>query len=432
MAALPPVTPEKQRADSRLSQKSTITDELNDTPEFSPKLSPLKRTFSQTSTDPTPQLASAFIHWRLQCIDEQLHFFQTAKEAVIANKKEGQFMTRVTKELKNLESEKIILTSQKRFIIQDLEDATQATTDAYIAELEYAFANASSHGAKPLKQPRLERKPFKQAVATYLDSKKPHTMHDMLFCQVLGQYLPSAGPPGVTCAHIVPFSFENKQLQYMFGAEEAALTRPRNGMFLFEPIEKAFDNGWIAVVPNGSIEQNPTEWKVVVLQDDLLDKVVYEDPYTDKETKWSDLHNRKLAWKNENRPARRYLYMRYALTWLAARRAAYPGWQAKLPSGTMWASPGKPGGYLRNSILRVLASRIGDTTPLPQDMILSGGFDDPDSQSKVQDQVAALTLPILVRDHLDGKLVDQKDDDDEEEEEDEAISAEMLALTPGL
>ena len=57
-------------------------------------------------------------------------------------------------------------------------------------------------------------------------------------------------------------------------------------MFLFDPIEKAFDNGQIAIVPHGSIDQNPTEWKVVVLRNDLLDKVIYQDPYNDEETKW--------------------------------------------------------------------------------------------------------------------------------------------------
>ncbi|KAL8859154.1 MAG: hypothetical protein Q9178_004417 [Gyalolechia marmorata] len=421
-----PVTPEKQRSDSRLSMRSTLTDELIATPEFSPKLSPLKRTFSQTSLNDAPQFASAFIHWRLQCLDEQIKFLTTAEEAVIEAKKEEQFMSRISQELEDLESEKVVLISQKRFLLQDLEDATLATSDAYIAELEYAFANASAYGARSLKQPRTERKPFKVAVATYLDSKKPHTMLDMLFCQVLGKYIPNA-EPGVTCAHIVPFSFDSKQLPYMFGTEEAALTSPRNGMFLFDPIEKAFDNGQIAIVPHGSIDQNPTEWKVVVLQNDLLDKVIYQDPYDDEETKWKDLDGEKLQWKNNNRPARRYLYMRYALTWLAARRAGYVGWQAKVPPGTMWASPGKPGGYLRNSILRVLASKIGDKAPLPQDVILAGGFDEPQSHSVVKDQAGALTLSVLVRDHVEGKLRDEK----EEEEFDEAVAEEMMGLAPG-
>ena len=118
--------------------------------------------------------------------------------------------------------------------------------------------------------------------------------------------------------------------------------------------------------------------------------------------------------------------MRYALTWLAARRAGWVGWQAKVPAGTMWASPGKPGGYLRNSILRILASKIGDTAPLPTDVILAGGFDEPQSQSAVKDQAGALSLSLLVRDHVEGKLRDKK-----EEEVDEAVAEEMMGLAPG-
>ncbi|KAL8917319.1 MAG: hypothetical protein Q9172_005904 [Xanthocarpia lactea] len=277
-------------------------------------------------------------------------------------------MSRISQSLEDLESENVVLISQKRFLLQDLEDTTLATSDAYIAELEYAFASASAYGAQSLKQPRTERKLFKVDVATYLDSKKPHTM--------------------------------------------------------------AFDNGPIAIVPHGSIDQNPTEWKVVVLQNDLLNKVIYQDPYNDEETKWKDLDGKKLQWKNNNRPARRYLYMRYALTWLAARRAGYVGWEAKVPPGTMWASPGKPGGYLRNSILRVLASKIGDKAPLPQDVILAGGFDEPQSHSVVKDQAGALTLSVLVRDHVEGKLRDKKEEE-EEEEFDEAVAEEMMGLAPG-
>ena len=116
-----PVTPEKQRSDSRLSMRSTLTNELIATPEFSPKLSPLKRTFSQTSLDDAPQFASAFIHWRLQCLYEQIKFLTTAEEAVIEAKKEEQFMfthitrTRRTRERKGRSHiPKTVLTSGPR------------------------------------------------------------------------------------------------------------------------------------------------------------------------------------------------------------------------------------------------------------------------------------------------------------------------------
>ena len=90
----------------------------------------------------------------------------------------------------------------------------------------------------------------------------------------------------------------------------------------------------------------------------------------------------------------------------------------------MWATPDKPGGYLRSSVLRVLASKIGDKAPLPEDFIAAGGFDDLDSETKVKDQASAIVLPCLVRDHLEAKKTkaaaeEEEDDDDTDEEEEE-------------
>lgn len=61
----------------------------------------------------------------------------------------------------------------------------------------------------------------------------------------------------------------------MFGVEDAALRSPRNGLFLNKVVEKGFDNGWIAIVPDGSIEATPTEWKIVVLNEDIRANTVY-------------------------------------------------------------------------------------------------------------------------------------------------------------
>lgn len=83
----------------------------------------------------------------------------------------------------------------------------------------------------------------------------------------------------------------------------------------------------------------------------------------------------------------------------------------------MWATEDKPGGYLRSSVLRVLASKIGDRAPLPEDFVIAGGFDDPDSESKVKDQASAIVLPCLVRDHLEAKKTKAAGEEEEEREE---------------
>ncbi|KAL8670168.1 MAG: hypothetical protein Q9168_005282 [Polycauliona sp. 1 TL-2023] len=388
--------------------ESLLVDDFYNTPDFSS---------SALYAQSAPQRADAFITWRLEYLQSQMNSLAVTEAAMNKSEKDALSM---------LEAEFLILVEQRRFILEGLSDAPKAPREAYPEEMKYAFTNTSGHGTT--------REDFKEKVAHYLDSRKPDTMYKSYYCNLLGEHIYTASP-GIKCAHIVPFPFDNcRFFAYIFGTEDAMLRSPRNGLMLFEPIEEAFDKGEIAILPHGSIDQRPTEWKVVVLQIALLDKVCYTNPATGETTTWRAIHNKSLSWRNDNRPARRYLYFRYILAWLAARREGYPDWQAKMPSGTAWTSPDKPSGYLRSSILRVLASKVGDATTLPEDMIIEGGFDDPDSESKVRNQAGSIRIPLLVRDHLNGRMRiaeqedekgekrergDDADDDDEGEDEDE-------------
>ena len=155
----------------------------------------------------------------------------------------------------------------------------------------------------------------------------------------------------VKCAHITPFSFDSKELYYMFGTDDAALQDPRNGLMLNRVIEGAFDNGWIAIVPNGSVDQTPTEWKLVVLKDSIRNDTVYTPLTGGAITRWRDIDGIALRVRNNNRPARRYLYFRYVMAYMNAVIERYTDIEKKLPNGSIWASPDKPDGYLRKSVL---------------------------------------------------------------------------------
>ena len=268
---------------SSLSTRSSLTDELENIPDISRKLSPVSSEISQAK--PAPQSAGAFLRWRLEVLNYEMRYFEVAELAVMEAAGEAdRFLSRVQKELSTLEAEKIILLEQRRFIAEGLEDATKAVvSDAYLEELEHAFANASRNGAAVTRS-----KVFKNKVAVYLNSFKPNSMHKFYHCNVLGQYLASSDESlGIKCAPIVPLSFETTQLAYMFGTEEAALRSPRNGLMLASPIEEAFDNGEIAIVLCGSLDDNPTEWKVIVLHTVLLEKPCWEDPSTGETTMWN-------------------------------------------------------------------------------------------------------------------------------------------------
>lgn len=63
------------------------------------------------------------------------------------------------------------------------------------------------------------------------------------------------------------------------------------------------------------------------------------------------------------------------MTYINAKKEHYLDFETKLPPGRIWATPDKSSSYLRRSLLRALARRIGDVD-LPQDMIEAATFDD--------------------------------------------------------
>ena len=91
----------------------------------------------------------------------------------------------------------------------------------------------------------------------------------------------------------------------------------------------------------------------------------------------------------------------------------------RIPPGRIWASPDKPKGYLRKSVLTVLAKKIGDHE-LPHELIESGTFDDtdPSTSSQVRDEVTAIKTEIAYREHEDRAKRGEKEDEDETEDED--------------
>ena len=338
-------------------------------------------------------------------------------------------MAVITKEEKELRSERVMLLSQRKGFEGDLHDVNRDTTElaaAYAAELSNSLEVASNMKkiVKRPKAPRLERKEFADIVHKYLGT----TASDgYKYCNVLGKWMPR----DMKCAHIIPFSWNIKELGHMFGSDEPPLTSRRNGLSLNSKIEEAFDNCCVTIVPLDTVASTPTEWKLIVLNPEIQDNVFKTEssppdatvPYK-KSWKWKDIDGRKLTFLNDNRPARRFLYMRYILAWLHAEHNKWAGYKDKVPPGEVWASPNKPDGYLRKSILLDLAKMTGDR--LPQDLMRAGAFEDPDTSSDVYDAIASERVAELLQNHRDGERdckkgedSDESSDEEDEDEEDE-------------
>ena len=390
-----------------------------------PSASSQRKASDLSEKSPPRTTAAAFLKWRLADIDAQVEIIERIIQDYRANTKEDQsHLNAATEDLETkrseLERELVLLHKQQRFIKEDIQDSTKALEDAYAEALYISWRRASEEGQRQFKNKALlPRDKFKKLCSEYLDARKQicSVAPIQIWCHVLG-WLPL---DMVKCAHIVPFCFDCKELSYMFGTDDAALSSCRNGLFLNKFIERGWDNGWAAIIPDGSVETTPTEWKLVLLNESIRKNTVYNPGQKGAPiVRWNDIDGQRLRFRNENRPARRYLYFRYIMTYIHGIKYQYPNFKEKLPSGTIWASPRKPDGYLRKSVLRALVERVGDVS-LPQELIAAGTFLDTESSSgrDIEDKKAVIELSARIKDKENGLLRDEVDDEDSDEGDDE-------------
>ncbi len=412
----PPVTPEKQLTSARsaIDLDCLMLDGIDCSLITKTLMKSSKRKASQIAGEGTPNTTKLFLRWRLAVVENQLETRQIQMQAVRESGDIGwesskpskvEILAALKEAEHNLESEKICLLADRNVLEQDLNDTVtdhRELEDAYTNELRMSLETSSSSQAKfsGMKTPKLDRKNFKRQVNEYLaaESVFPGTTDTIKWCNVIGAWLPS---DAVTCAHIVPFSFNTKDMAHMFGSDEPPLTSRRNGLSLQNKIEEAFDNCWLALVPVDSVDSNPIEWKTVLLNTAEKDNVFFGDQLnqtSQKTWRWRDIDGRKLTFRNNNRPARRFLYMRYTLAWLHAEGRSW-NFKEKVPPGEVWASPNKPDGYLRESILVTMAKRTGDK--LPQNLLDAGVFSDPDTDNPVRNEIAGIRISRLVQQHVD-------------------------------
>ena len=386
----------------------------------------IKKTQKLEASD-SPRTTPHFLRWRLDLVRSHLELLDNKKRATTEAKSffgevktsQSQLLAMIKKEERPLLLEKTFLLSQRKVLAEDLSDiveSKQALDDAYIKELRISLEPASPSQEKSpgLESPRLDRPKFQKLVFRYLRTRKVTKAGNVRkFCNVLGHLLQTGD---VRCAHIIPFSWNNKAMGHMFGSLEPPLTSRRNGLGLQTKIEKAFDKCWLAIVPSGSIDATPTEWKVVLLNPHVRDEVFFVDVFKitgRRSWRYKDIDGRKLTFRNQNRPARRFLYLRYTLAWLHAEQNSWPDFKTKVPPGDIWATPNKPEGYLRKSILVSLGKKTGDK--LPQELVNVGMFEDPDSSSVVADEVASMAVIAHIQSHLEGERDTENDEEVDEE-----------------
>jgi hypothetical protein len=103
-----------------------------------------------------------------------------------------------------------------------------------------------------------------------------------------------------------------------------------------------------------------------------------------------DLHDRPLTFLNDNRPRRRYLYFRFIISYLNAKRRGMGNVTVPMETRKFWPSGGA---YLHSSTLKVLA-RCVSGCELPVDMTSTQTFEATSCQSRDVDAGTTLAAGI--------------------------------------
>jgi hypothetical protein len=171
---------------------------------------------------------------------------------------------------------------------------------------------------------------FRNGLISYYDCLRGKTE---IWCPVLGQWAPRTE---CTAAHIVPYSFPPHVLRSMTHSEnpetmvddptEPSMV-PENGLYLYTPIEKALDTGKLVIVPRMD-SGGHVDFKVHLLDESLQTNATFK--FHGRHHPWRALEGKSLDFRNQNRPAKNFLYLHILLTVL--RKCIYqpPNWAYRL------------------------------------------------------------------------------------------------------
>ena len=170
----------------------------------------------------------------------------------------------------------------------------------------------------------------------------------------------------VRAAHIVPHALGPELVDYIFGSGSGSrLDTADNCLLMHEYVEKSFDNGNFVLLPVDASETPTRRWKIQITNLAAIN--------TDMgRTSLKDLDGKEVFFKNDNRPASRFLYYHFVVTLLRNKRDRQPGWEnfsTELPTGKPFATMGP---YMRESMLLTLAKSAGDLNAVEEARLLGG------------------------------------------------------------
>lgn len=212
-------------------------------------------------------------------------------------------------------------------------------------------------------------------------------------------------------AHIVPRALQAELVDYIFGVRTGSrLNTADNYLIIHQQAEHALNNENFVLVPAKLNESPLRTWTLK-----LFNTAAINHDFSRKSLR--DYDNEHLVFKNDNRPAARFLYYHFVVTLLRNKRDRQPGWKKfciELLTGKPFATSEL---YIRQSMLMALAKMAGDVDDEAKARLL----EEPDQETFVD----AAELKELEESEIgrrvlmahDARSEEGEDEDDEEKDE---------------
>ena len=188
---------------------------------------------------------------------------------------------------------------------------------------------------------------MKKAAVKLHEARKGAPMKGELWCPVLRAYYPRYQ---LRAVHIVPHALGPELVDYIFGMGAGSrLDSTDNCLLLHEFAGRAFEDGHFVLVPADKGEWPVRRWMIrsIEMEGRIFPRVSL-----------AGLDGQEVLFKNDNRPASRFLYYHFVISLLRSKRDRRPGWQMSSVERPSFASS-TPGPYMRHSMLLALAKAAG-------------------------------------------------------------------------
>ncbi|CEO58706.1 hypothetical protein PMG11_03412 [Penicillium brasilianum] len=232
-----------------------------------------------------------------------------------------------------------------------------------------------------------DKKRFKSAVNDYYGIKSQRPTKEYSWCHVIGDWIAAEL---TKAAHIVPQSLHETEVAHIFGDDDEVLSNPQNAVSLHKGIERLLDQGAIVIVPSPGDFTTPTTWRCLVL-DRSMDKDIVFYRSKDSIIRVKDLHERPLIFLSDNRPRRRYLYFRFVISYLNAKRRQVDAITVPMETKKFWPSGGA---YLHSSSLKALG-RCVSGCEIPEQITATQTFEVTSLEAQDIDASTALAAGII-------------------------------------